>query len=214
MHEPVGIMPLEVLITSFLTICLGCFFSVNLLNILKAHRHNGQEEPYAEVEDPSGFIVSIAALGTLLYFVEVCFYVFVILSSIVSSPEVLPLSIQLPFLIYVQVLGLAMTGMGYSLLIWSVIARERYATSWKMRGNHRLVTWGPYRYVRHPSYFGYFLMFLGFITLWPNIVTLMPLAAIPGYIKVTVQEEKLLEQRFGDEYREYQRRTGRFIPKF
>jgi protein-S-isoprenylcysteine O-methyltransferase Ste14 len=57
-------------------------------------------------------------------------------------------------------------------------------------------------------------MFLGFITLWPNIVTLIPLAAIPGYIKVTVQEEKLLEQRFGDEYREYQRRTGRFIPKF
>jgi protein-S-isoprenylcysteine O-methyltransferase Ste14 len=57
-------------------------------------------------------------------------------------------------------------------------------------------------------------MFLGFISLWPNIVTLIPLAAIPGYIKVTVQEEKLLEQRFGDEYREYQRRTGRFIPKF
>ena len=181
-------MPLEVLITSFLTICLGCFFSVNLLNILKAHRHNGQEEPYARVEDPSGFIVSIAALGTLLYFVEVCFYVFVMLSNIVSSPEVLPLSIQLPFLIYVQVLGLAMTGIGYSLFIWSVIARGRYATSWEMRGNHRLVTWGPYRYVRHPSYFGYFLMFLGFITLWPNIVTLIPLAAIPGYIKVTVQK--------------------------
>lgn len=214
MHEPVDIMPLEVLISSFLTICLGCFFSVNLLNILKAHRHNGQEEPYAEVEGPSGFIVSTVALGTLLYFIEVCFYVSVTFSSIVSSPEVLPLSIQLPSLAFMQILGLAMTGMGYSLFIWSVIARGRYATSWEMRGNHRLVTWGPYRYVRHPSYFGYFLMFLGFITLWPNIVTLIPLAAIPGYIKVTVQEEKLLEQRFGDEYREYQRRTGRFIPKF
>lgn len=207
-------MPLGILISSFLTICLGFFFSVNLHNILKGHKRNSQEEPYAEVEGPSGFIVSTAALGTPLYFIEVCFYVFVMLSNIVSSPEVLPLSIQLPSLAFIQILGLAMTGMGYSLFIWSVIARGRYATSWEMRGNHRLVTWGPYRYVRHPSYFGYFLMFLGFITLWPNIVTLIPLAAIPGYIKVTVQEEKLLEQRFGDEYREYQRRTGRFIPKF
>src|SRR4030042_1122460 len=207
-------MPLGILITSFLTICLGCFFSVNLHNILKGHKHDGQEEPYAEVEGPSGFIVSTAALGTQLYFIEVCFYVSVTFSSIVSSPEVLPLSIQLPSLAFIQILGLAMTGMGYSLFIWSVIARGRYATSWEMRGGHKLVTWGPYRYVRHPSYLGYFLMFLGFILLWPNIITLIPLAAIPGYTRVTFQEEKLLEQRFGDEYREYQRRTGRFVPKF
>ena len=215
MRESVDIMPLEVLIASFLTVCLGCFFSENLHNILRVHKHNGQEEPYAEVGGPSGLIVSIAALGTLLYFIEACFYISATFSSIIiSSPNVLPLSAQLPFLVYVQALGLAMTGTGYSLFVWSVIARGRYATSWEMRVNHKLVTWGPYRYMRHPSYLGYFLMFLGFIALWPNLITLIPLAAILGYIKATVQEEKLLEQRFGDEYREYKKRTGRFIPKF
>jgi len=214
MHESVDIMPLETLIASFLTICLGCFFSVNLHNILRVHNHSGQEEPYAEIESPSSLIVSIAALGTMLYFIEVCFYISVTFSSIVSSPNVLPLSAQLPFLVYVQVLGLAMTGTGYSLFIWSVIARGKYATSWEMRVSHKLVTWGPYRYVRHPSYLGYSLMFFGFIALWPNLITFIPLAAILGYAKVTVQEEKLLEQRFGNEYIEYQRRTGRFIPKF
>lgn len=204
----------ESLIASFLTICLACFCSVNLHNILITHKRREKGESYAEIEGPSGFIVSTAALGTLLYFLGVCLYVFVTFSSVVPSPNGLPLTIQLPFTVYLQVLGLATIGVGYSLFIWSVIARGRYASSWEMRANHKLVTWGPYRYVRHPSYLGYFLMFLGFLALWPSLFTLMPLVAIPGYVKVTAREERLLEQRFGNEYKEYQRRTGRFFPKF
>jgi len=57
-------------------------------------------------------------------------------------------------------------------------------------------------------------MFIGLFIIWPSIVTLVPLAAVPGYILVTYQEEKLLEKRFGQEYVEYQKRTGRFLPKF
>jgi len=112
-----------------------------------------------------------------------------------------------------QIVGLVLTGAGYFLFIWSVIARARYAVSWAMTENHRLVTWGPYRYVRHLSYLGYFLMFLGLFFTWPNFLTLFPLIAIPGYVRVTVEEERFLLLRFGDQFLEYQRRTGRFIPK-
>src|SRR4030042_1743023 len=77
----------------------------------------------------------------------------------------------------------------------------------------KLVTWGPYGFVRHPSYLAYFLLFTGLLVVWPNLLTLVPLVAIPGYIKATDKEEKLLEAHLGNEYKKYQRKTGRFFPR-
>jgi protein-S-isoprenylcysteine O-methyltransferase Ste14 len=82
-----------------------------------------------------------------------------------------------------------------------------------MQKTHKLVTWGPYRFVRHPSYLAYFLLFTGLLVMWPNLLTFVPLVAIPGYIRATDKEERLLEAHFGNEYKEYQRRTGRFFPR-
>jgi len=45
------------------------------------------------------------------------------------------------------------------------------------------------------------------------LLAMIPFIAIPGYIQITIIEEKLLEKRFGDEYRRYQQTTGRFLPK-
>ncbi|MCK5022506.1 MAG: isoprenylcysteine carboxylmethyltransferase family protein, partial [Candidatus Pacebacteria bacterium] len=78
---------------------------------------------------------------------------------------------------------------------------------------NRLVTWGAFRYVRHPSYVGYFLMFAGFVLLLRNPMALLPLVAVPGYVGLAVFEEQLLVEEFGDSYVKYQKRTGRFIPK-
>ncbi|MGQ9506518.1 MAG: methyltransferase family protein [Candidatus Bathycorpusculaceae bacterium] len=75
-----------------------------------------------------------------------------------------------------------------------------------MPKNHKLITWGSYT-LHVPSYV------LGTFFLWPNVFTLFPLMVIPGYVQVTFAEEKLLVQRFGREYIEYQKRTGRFIPR-
>jgi len=108
--------------------------------------------------------------------------------------------------------ALVMT-IGYVTFIWSVIARGKYATSWIMPPGHKLVDWGPYRYVRHPSYLGYFLMFLGFFLLWPNILALVPIVAIPGYVLVTTQEEEMLKKRFGNAYVEDAQGVGRFLPR-
>jgi protein-S-isoprenylcysteine O-methyltransferase Ste14 len=113
-----------------------------------------------------------------------------------------------------QIFGSVLTLAGYFVFLWSVIVRGKYAVSWEMPENQKLVTWGPYSRVRHPSYLGYFLMFFGFLFLWPSMFTLIPLFSIPGYYLVTLKEERLLIKRFGKEYLKYQKRTGRFIPKF
>jgi len=204
----------ETVVAVFLVFWLGCFFSVNLHNIVKGQKLRSGEKVHAEVERPLGFIVGLAAFGTLVYFVEVFSYLFLVFSGLIFGLCDFPFLFQFPFIFYMRILGLIFTSIGYFIFICSVVVRGRYAVSWAMPENQRLVTSGPYRYVRHPSYLGYFLMFFGLFFLWPNLFTLLPIVAIPGYFRVTFEEERLLVQRFGDRYVEYQKQTGRFIPRF
>lgn len=204
----------ETFVAVFLLVSLVCFFSVNLHNIIRGQKFRNRQKIRADVERPFGFIVGLAAVGTIVYFLEALSYLFLVFSDLILVLRDLPFLFQFPLMCYLQILGLILTSAGYFLFIWSVVVRGRYAVSWKMPEDQRLVTWGPYRYVRHPSYLGYFLMFFGLFFLWPNLFTLFPLSAIPGYFRVTFEEERLLVQRFGDEYIKYQRKTGRFIPRF
>jgi len=206
-------MPIETVIAAFLLTCLACFVSFNLYNILIVHKRKGDEKAYAEVERPSSFAVNLAAVGTIVYFLEALLYLFLVFTGFLFVLYTFPLYIQLPFVFYTQILGLVFTFSGYFLFIWSVAARGIYSVSWEMPEKQKLVTWGPYRYVRHPSYLGYFLMFFGLFFLWSNLLTLFPITAVPGYYCVTIEEERLLTQRFGDEYLKYQKKTGRFIPR-
>ncbi|HVO37193.1 MAG TPA: isoprenylcysteine carboxylmethyltransferase family protein [Candidatus Acidoferrum sp.] len=206
-------MPNETATAIFLTCCLTLFFTINLHNVLRLHKRRPDETPTAEVEQPSGIIVGIAALGTLVYFLEALVYLFLVFTNLMSKLESFPFIIEPLSNSYLQLFGAILTATGYFTFLWSVITRGRYSVSWAMHKNHKLITSGPYHYVRHPSYLGYYLIFIGLFLLWPTPFTLIPLAAVPGYYLVTEQEEKLLTERFGTEYTEYQKRTGRFIPK-
>ncbi len=202
----------ETAVAVFLCIWLVVFSIVNLHNILRTERRSSVRT-YAEVERPSGLFMALAALGTLVYFVAtfvIIFFAFMRLDQALAS---FSFSFPSPFAFGFQLLGMFLTALGYLVFVWSVIARGKYSVSWAMPDHQKLVTWGPYRYVRHPSYLGYFLMFIGLYLLWPALPTLVPLVAIPSYHRLTFEEERLLEARFGEEYHEYRKRTGRFLPK-
>ena len=82
------------------------------------------------------------------------------------------------------------------------------------RTQHTLVTSGPYRWVRHPLYTAGTSLFIAFGLMADNwfIATLGILAFIAMAIR-TPKEESNLIAKFGDEYRQYMKRTGRFFPK-
>jgi protein-S-isoprenylcysteine O-methyltransferase Ste14 len=81
--------------------------------------------------------------------------------------------------------------------------------------SHRLVTRGPYRWVRHPLYVAASTMFLALglaAANWYLIgISAIALAGLAMY--VVPQEERELEKRFGSAYRQYKQRTGGLFPR-
>ena len=82
------------------------------------------------------------------------------------------------------------------------------------RATHQLVTSGPYRWVRHPLYLMGMIAYLGFALLAANWFIAALSVAVFIILNLRLpQEEAGLIARFGDEYREYMKRTGAFLPK-
>ena len=79
---------------------------------------------------------------------------------------------------------------------------------------HSLVTHGPYRWVRHPMYSLSVLAFMGFSLLSANwFIGLTGILALTlMVVRTPIEEAKLIEE-FGNEYREYMKCTGRFLPR-
>ena len=82
------------------------------------------------------------------------------------------------------------------------------------RRGHKLVTSGPYRWVRHPLYTVGFLSYIAFALLAANwyVAMLSVVALFLLSLRVPAEEEALIA-RNGDAYLDYAKRTGRFIPK-
>jgi protein-S-isoprenylcysteine O-methyltransferase Ste14 len=84
------------------------------------------------------------------------------------------------------------------------------------RSGQYVVETGPYRLIRHPSYSGSLLMFLGMglaMTNWASLLVLV-LGALLGYAWRVHVEEQVLCADLGQPYRDYMLRTKRFIPYF
>lgn len=82
------------------------------------------------------------------------------------------------------------------------------------KANGELVTSGIYDRVRHPQYFGLFLVTVGMLIQWPTIITavMWPILMFM-YYRLARREEKEMESRFGDKYVHYRRNVPMFIPR-
>ena len=91
-----------------------------------------------------------------------------------------------------------------------------FSPSLFIRNNHQLITTGIYRKIRHPMYLSFFMWAIGLSLLITNWVAgplgLLAFALIYLF-RVEHEEQQLLDQ-FGPEYEQYQKKTGRLLPKF
>lgn len=92
---------------------------------------------------------------------------------------------------------------------------ENWAMPNVIKQDQTLVEGGPYRWVRHPMYSMLFVWALAFFLISANwLVGGLWLGMTLVAVAVSSKEEAMLIERFGETYRDYMRRTGRFLPKF
>jgi len=101
-------------------------------------------------------------------------------------------------------------------LRWAAIAAlgKFWSLHVEIRENHEFVQNGPFRFVRHPVYFSMVLELAAFgliCSAW-WMLAVIPVAFIPALIMRLRLEEPALIEKFGDAYRDYQRRVPMLIP--
>jgi protein-S-isoprenylcysteine O-methyltransferase Ste14 len=112
-------------------------------------------------------------------------------------------------------IGVALGVLGGLLLMWAVGNLGKNLTDTVVtRREHTLVMRGPYRWVRHPFYDAVALVVVANALVAANWFLLVGgILAVTLLVIRTRREEDRLLARFGDRYRAYIARTGRFLPK-
>lgn len=106
--------------------------------------------------------------------------------------------------------------LGYAIVfVGATLVAEGWRKVHRARRESRLVTDGIYARVRHPQYTGLFLIAFGEgIVHWPTIVSVAAFPVIViSYALLARKEERQMIEKFGDEYRAYQREVPMFVPR-
>lgn len=111
--------------------------------------------------------------------------------------------------------GVVLFVAGLLLRWWAIITLGRFFTvDVTIEKDHELVERGPFRVVRHPSYTGVLLAFVGFALTLRNwaalVIILVPIFA--AFIRRMNVEEEALSQALGSRYADYMKRTKRLVP--
>jgi protein-S-isoprenylcysteine O-methyltransferase Ste14 len=113
-----------------------------------------------------------------------------------------------------KIFGIAVMLTGFCIRwagMWTL--RKFFSANVAVQSDHRLVIAGPYRFVRHPGYFGGWLGFVGLGLALGNGIAMILLTVftLPGFLYRTHVEENALNGAFPD-YRPYAARVKRFLP--
>jgi protein-S-isoprenylcysteine O-methyltransferase Ste14 len=115
----------------------------------------------------------------------------------------------------IQVFGLVLVCLGMLLQVWARTSiKGMYSGHLQVTSGQALVTSGPYRFVRHPSYASLVLLASGIAIGFGSVIGLaaVPLLLLPGLAYRISVEEELLRDGFGDEFNSYARRVKKLIP--
>jgi len=154
---------------------------------------------------------SRSGLGILLMTIG-----FVALGFLLWKP--LPINSSQEFLLVFTIIGAIFFFCGVGLYLWGLgTMRSQFAVSnlfgAELYKEHKLVTHGPFAIVRHPLYVGVILTAIGALLIFRTwgMVIFSPMSFV--VIGRAKQEEKLLEQEFGEEWKDYVSKVPKWVPK-
>jgi len=78
---------------------------------------------------------------------------------------------------------------------------------------HKLIRHGVYKHIRHPGYLGELLLYFSVPLLFHSLDGFLVMVFLIPFILYRIRiEEQMFLEKFGDEYRDYMRKSKRFIP--
>lgn len=146
-------------------------------------------------------IFGVGPLGALLSIL--LFLFFLILDRLLGHPAISTHATPL------KIAGALLVTAGGALHLWSFLSLRKW---WV---DNQLCTSGPFKFFRHPMYAAWITFIVTGIGLYLNswIMLLWPVSLQLLWPRLVAREEMMMADIFGDEYRLYANRTGRFIPK-
>lgn len=124
-------------------------------------------------------------------------------------------TLSLPAPVLWVIVGLIIAWAGMLLRLWAVLTLGRFFTTTVMvRAEQTVVTGGPYRFVRHPSYLGVLILLFGLGLALGDLAGAVAMVVLPtmGLLwRIRVEEAALLAG-LGDRYIEYCKGRARLIP--
>ncbi len=168
-----------------------------------------------EIQWEKNYLKFIRILMSFFYVIAF-FYGFLPLISLIipSIPYLEILEVEIPLAL--RLLGVLGVIVSTIFLVWTTkTLGTNFSPKLELRQNHQLVTDGPYRWIRHPMYMGNAFWIVAFTLMsswWVFIIYLVLFVTFIMIIRTPLEEQMMLE-RFGEQYRRYMDKTGRFVPK-
>lgn len=140
---------------------------------------------------------------------------FVAVIGFIINPDWLAFA-RLPFPVWLRWAGVVLALSGFALLQWAQLTLGKsWSDTPRMMKGQTLITSGPYQLIRHPIYTA-FLLILGSTLLisanWLIGLAWLGMTAVEVVSRIRFEESLLLEY-FGDQYRDYMKKTGRLLPR-
>jgi len=170
-------------------------------------RREGKEQDTLKKRE-EGLASKVAGIFGLVGFLAVVVY-------IINPHWLAWASFPIPFWLRGTGVGIAL--LGFALLQW---AQNTLGKNWsdtpRMIKGQSLITSGPYRVIRHPIYTAFLLILSSALFISANWLigfAWIGMTVLEVVSRISFEEDLMLEF-FGDQYREYMKKTGRLFPRF
>jgi protein-S-isoprenylcysteine O-methyltransferase Ste14 len=185
-----------------LTMVIALSGSIGFYHRLQAAKSG---ETISRKEEGGAFAIVLRLAGLCLWIATLGYLL---------APDAIPWA-RVPLPPWVRWMGAIASLLGSLLMYWTLSTLGKNLTDTVVtRKDATLVMHGPYRWVRHPFYVVAALIMASVTVLTANwMIGLTSLIVLVLLAIRTPKEEAMLIERFGDEYRQYMVRTGRFIPR-
>ncbi len=114
------------------------------------------------------------------------------------------------------VLGIALVFGGLVFRLWAIqTLGEFFRTRVVIQEQHHLITSGPYKYLRNPSYTAILMVLLGLgfgTGNWLSALVFFATGVLAYGLRIVLVEERALAERFGQQFQDYKKRTWALIP--